>query len=167
MVQTTSPSLEPAFLARLYPAPDFKIGSTSNGEILNVVPISSGSLVSEPGFSVPLDGKIAFGSDYVRIDPSQSHARIHVNAIVKNKDGALITYSYRGIIKVDAPFMAILTGDPNAKTTSFGNAVSHVTFQAGSGPFRDLENSLFVGSARFVVEKGGFFIETKISRVIG
>lgn len=63
--------------------------------------------------------------------------------------------------------MAIFSGSSDAKTTAFGNAVSHVTFQAGPGPFRELEDSLFVGSARFVVENDGFFIETKISRVIG
>ncbi|RMJ08351.1 hypothetical protein CDV36_012046 [Fusarium kuroshium] len=161
MAQSSSPSLEPAFLARLYPAPDFKIGSTSNGEILNVVPISSGTVISEPGFGIPLDAEIAFGSDYVRINPSQSHARIHVNAILKNKDGTLVTYSYRGVIKMDAAFLAILSGSPDAKTTTFGNAVSHVTFQAGLGPLKELEDNLFVGSARFVVEDKGFFIETK------
>ncbi|KAL6364139.1 hypothetical protein LRP88_02055 [Fusarium phalaenopsidis] len=146
MAQSTSPSLEPAFLARLYPAPDFKIGSTSNGEVLNVVPISSGTVVSEPGFSVPVDAEIAFGSDHVRINPSQSHARIHVNAILKNKDGALVTYSYHGVIKVDAVFLAILSGP---------------------GPLKELEDSLFVGSARFFVEDKGFFMETKVSRVVG
>lgn len=79
----------------------------------------------------------------------------------------MIIYAYRGIIAIDAAFLAIFTGAPDAKTTDFGSAVSHVTFKSGQGPLQELENNLFVGSARFVVEDGGFYIETKVSRVIG
>ncbi|KAF5026977.1 hypothetical protein F66182_1007 [Fusarium sp. NRRL 66182] len=167
MSQPIRPSLEPAFLARVYPAPDFKIGSTSNGETLTVVPLSSGTVLSEPGFSVPLDAEIVFGSDYFRIDPSQSHAQIRVKAILRNIDGTLISYTYRGVVKLDTALVAILAGAPDAETTAFGSAISHVTFEAGPGPFQALEDSLFVGSARFIVEEEGFSIETKISRIIG
>ena len=71
------------------------------------------------------------------------------------------------MIKIDAAFMSIFTGDPSAQTTPFGGAVSHVAFKTGSDALKDLESSLFVGSARFVVEEGGFYIETKVSRVVG
>ncbi|KAH6980779.1 hypothetical protein BKA56DRAFT_656868 [Ilyonectria sp. MPI-CAGE-AT-0026] len=161
------PSLEPAFTARLYPAEGFQIGSVSDGGSLNIVPIASGTLISEPGFSVPLDAEIVYGSDYVRMEPSQGHTRINVNAILKNKDGSFLTYSYTGIVEVDEAFLAILTANPNAKTTAYGNAFSHVTFKTGSESLRKLDHSLFIGSAHFVVENGGFYIETKVSRVIG
>ncbi|KAH7161072.1 hypothetical protein EDB81DRAFT_879407 [Dactylonectria macrodidyma] len=160
---TNFASLEPAFTARLYPSE----GALSTGGSLSVVPFTSGSVVSEPGFSVPLDAEVIYGSDNVRMEPSQGHTRIHVNAILKNKDGSLLTYSYTGIIEVDEDVVALLTGSPNAKTTNYGKAVSHVTFQTGSETLKKLEHSLFIGTARFVVENGGYSVETKISRVIG
>lgn len=118
------------------------------------------------------------------MEPSQGHTRINVNAILKyvschscaqavsnslnrNKDGSFLTYSYTGIVEVDEAFLAILTANPNAKTTAYGNAFSHVTFKTGSESLRKLDHSLFIGSAHFVVENGGFYIETKVSRVIG
>lgn len=68
---------------------------------------------------------------------------------------------------MDEALVAILAGDPKTKSTSFGKALSHVTFETGSEPLKELGTSLFVGSARFVIEDGVFSIETNVSRVLG
>ncbi|KAH6697410.1 hypothetical protein F5X68DRAFT_226785 [Plectosphaerella plurivora] len=169
MADSITPTLEPAFRTRLNPAPGFEVGKLFTGQSLTVVPITSGNISSVPGFGIPLDAEVVFGSDSVTLDPSGKHVRIHVEAVVKNKkDGALATYSYVGIVKVDPAYVLLVTGDPNAKTTEFGSALSHVTFTTGAESLKDLETSLFVGSARFVVQEGGgFYVDTRVSRVVG
>jgi len=64
--------------------------------------------------------------------------------------------------------MLIFTNDPQARTTSYGKALSLINFESGDEKFEALEHGLFVGSAHFVtLGDGGYFIETKISRVVG
>lgn len=64
--------------------------------------------------------------------------------------------------------MLIFTNDPQARTTTYGKALSLINFESGDEKFKGLEHSVFVGSAHFVtLEDGKYFIETKISRVIG
>ncbi|CAG9947770.1 unnamed protein product [Clonostachys rosea f. rosea IK726] len=148
------PSLEPAFTVRLYPGKDYNI-------------VTSGKVTSEPGFEIPLDAEVVMGSDMARTAPTQTHTHIDVNAILRNNDGDLLSYKYTGLVEVDEALVAILAGDPKAKSTSFGKALSHVTFETGSESLKELGTSLFVGSARFVIEDGVFSIETKVSRVKG
>lgn len=86
----------------------------------------------------------------------------------RNSDGALVSYCYEGLVEVNPEFLLILTNDPRARTTDYGNSVSHVTFETGSDSLKHLEHSLFVGSAHFVVTEGGkYYVETKISRILG
>lgn len=86
----------------------------------------------------------------------------------RNSDGALVSYCYEGLVEVNPEFLLILTNDPRARTTAYGNSISHVTFETGSESLKHLEHSLFVGSAHFVVTEGGkYYVETKISRILG
>ena len=107
---------------------------------------------SEPGFSGPeVDAEFIFGSDHVHIDPSMKNTRINVAAVLKNKDGSLIHYNYKGIIDMTPEGLAILTGSPDAKTTAFGSIFTHVDFETGAGHLKSLETSKFIGCSRFVV----------------
>ncbi|KAH8886609.1 hypothetical protein GQ53DRAFT_769178 [Thozetella sp. PMI_491] len=158
---TGFPSLLPAFTARLNPAEGLTIGN------LTIFPISSGTLTSEPGFPVPIEAELQFGSDYVRVEASQTHVHINVKAVFRNKDGRLLSYAYSGLVTMTPEFVPILMGDPNAKTTSYGSAFTHITFETGAEELKELEHGLFVGSAHFVVkEGGGYLVETKISKVV-
>jgi hypothetical protein len=56
------------------------------------------------------------------LDPSGKHIRLEVNSILKDKSGALISYKYSGIINITPGVAAILGGNPDAKTTEFGDA---------------------------------------------
>lgn len=86
----------------------------------------------------------------------------------RNKDGALLSYTYKGIVEIDPDVMLIFANDPQARTTPYGKALSLVNFESGDERFKGLEHSLFVGSAHFVaLGEGKYFIETKISRVMG
>ncbi|KAJ0420301.1 hypothetical protein BJY00DRAFT_313240 [Aspergillus carlsbadensis] len=134
-------------------------------------PVTTGHLTSEPGFPTPVDAELVFGSDYVRMETSQTHVRINVNAVMQDKaTGSFISYAYKGIIEVNAAFRAIFARSPDAATTGFGNSFTHVTFEAGGGALESLGHGLFVGSARFVVEGEGaqktYHVETKVSQVV-
>lgn len=89
------------------------------------------------------------------------------NFLSRNKDGAILRNKYTEILEVDESMIPILTGDANAKSTPYGKALSHVRFETGSDSLKGLETSLFVGSARFLIENSVFSIETKVSRVKG
>jgi hypothetical protein len=56
------------------------------------------------------------------LDPSGKHIRLEVNSILKDKSGALISYKYSGIINITPGVAAVLGGNPDAKTTEFGDA---------------------------------------------
>lgn len=43
--------------------------------------------------------------------------------------------------------------------------VIHVTFETGSMRYRALEQGVFVGAGRFVLEEGGLKVEYRISQV--
>lgn len=121
------------------------------------------------------------------MEAGQTHLQINVNAVAKyvhratpkqlravlnitdrNKDGSLFAYSYKGMLEITQELMPILTGSPDAKTTSYGNAVSHVRFETGAESLKPLEHSMFVGTAHFVVlGPGKFIVETKVSKVVG
>lgn len=133
-----------------------------------IKPIESGTITSEPGFPISLKAEVVHGADYVRSEASPTHMRINVKAVLKNADGDLLSYSYKGLVEVNEEFLAIYSGSPDAKTTSYGNSLTHIVFETGSESLKELEHSLFVGSAHFIVEGDGkFLIETKISRVRG
>ncbi|OCK75422.1 hypothetical protein K432DRAFT_337454 [Lepidopterella palustris CBS 459.81] len=161
------PTLQPAFTVRLQATIPYDVGNVSTGGGLQITPIVTGSIKSEPGFEPALDGEVVYGSDWVRPEPSQSHVRINVNAVIKNKDGALLAYSYKGVVAIDAAFMAILTGSPDAKTTPFGNAFTQINIETGAEHLKELEHGIFVGSAHFVIDEGQpMIIETKVSKVV-
>lgn len=64
--------------------------------------------------------------------------------------------------------MLIYANDPQARTTSYGKSLSLVNFESGDEKYKGLEHGLFVGSAHFVtLGEGKYFIETKISKVVG
>lgn len=48
-----------------------------------------------------------------------------------------------------------------------GMAVTLINFETGAEKLEALQHGLFVGSARFVVTEEGYYIETKVSQVIG
>ncbi|KAF2811872.1 uncharacterized protein BDZ99DRAFT_569823 [Mytilinidion resinicola] len=162
------PSLQPAFTVRLQATVPYDVGNVATGGGLQITPIVTGSIKSEPGFEPAIDGEVVYGSDYVRPEPGQTHARINVNAAIKNVDGALLSYSYTGVVGFTEQFIKILLHSPDATTTDYGDAFSQIKIETGAEHLKALEHSLFVGSAHFVIEEGKpMIIETKVSKIVG
>ncbi|KAH7077571.1 hypothetical protein BKA63DRAFT_564146 [Paraphoma chrysanthemicola] len=160
------PKLIPAFTAKLKSGSPFPIGNAA-GTSVQVFPITWGELRSVENFPIALNAEVQYGSDTVRIEPAQSHVRIAVNAVLKTQAGSHLVYKYHGIVKIDPAFMAIFAASPDAKSTDFGNAFTSIQFETGDEKLKALDHSIFVGSARFVVEHDGqIVIETKISQVV-
>lgn len=147
----------------------YPVGTLNKGIVLQIAPINAGTVTTEPGFSGPkLDAEIIYGSDHVHLDPSMKFARINVNAVLKNKpDGSLIHYNYHGILEMTPGGVAILMGSPDAATTAYGDAFTHVDFETGAEDLKGLETSKFVGCSHFVVEPGKPpVVESKVSRIV-
>ncbi|CAK7201129.1 hypothetical protein SEUCBS139899_003831 [Sporothrix eucalyptigena] len=161
------PKLVPAFTARVPIDPPAAVGSSKGG--LNHVPIlAGGSFVSEPGYPIQVDAEFVHGADYIRPDVDGARLRLNVNAILKQKGSAdaFFNYSYTGIIEINSEIGKVLTGAPDAATTSQGNAFTHVSFETGNAGLKELENRLYVSAGRFIVEKGSpVIVEYKISEV--
>ncbi|KIW82610.1 hypothetical protein Z517_05637 [Fonsecaea pedrosoi CBS 271.37] len=77
------PSLQPAFHLTIVIGAATPIGSLSRGTPLTVVPLVSGSFVSEPGFPVRVDARLrGQGVDYVHNDPDGGRMRLRSDLIV-------------------------------------------------------------------------------------
>jgi hypothetical protein len=178
-------TLEPAFIAlvskmqiqnlvskliqrKLTFDPPFPIGNLNSGIGLQVAPVTGGSFTTVSSFSGPsLEAEFLFGDDHVHIDPGMKNVRVNVQAVLKNKGGSLIHYTYKGILEMTPESIAILTGSPDAKTTEFGKIFTHVNFETGAQEIKELETGIFVGCSRFLVEEGKApVVESRISRVV-
>jgi len=92
---------------------------------------------------------------------------------------------YTGIVDINNEMRSILGRSPNAASTKFGSSckfihhvlqgqldgqankseVIHVTFETGVPRFKALEQALFVGSGRFILDDNGLSAEYRISQV--
>ncbi len=77
---------------------------------------------SESNYHTQVDAVVLHGADFIRQDPSGKHIRLDVNSVLKDKSGALITYKYNGIVKLNPGIVAVLAGHEDAKTTPFGDS---------------------------------------------
>jgi len=162
------PKLIPAFTTHIVLDPAISVGSVSKSGSLTVAPFTSENsfLRSEPGYPVKVDATFVHGSDFIRGDSSGKHVRLDVNSVLKEKSGAFISYKYSGIIHMTAGPTAVLTGSKDAKTTDFGNILTHVLFETGSDELKPMEQKVYVASGRFIIEPGKPpIVEYKISEV--
>ncbi|KAL3488624.1 hypothetical protein BJX62DRAFT_211377 [Aspergillus germanicus] len=94
-------------------------------------PITTGQLISEPGFNTPVDAELVFGSDYVRMETSLSHVRINVNAVMKDKtSGAYCCAHPRAILGIlfasRSDIIEPRIGRPLGPGGSWSNRLSYV-----------------------------------------
>ncbi|KAI9704073.1 MAG: hypothetical protein M1812_008314 [Candelaria pacifica] len=131
-------------------------------------PMVSGTAKSEPGFEPKLDAEfVGNGMDYIHNDPDGKRMRLDAHQVLRNNDGALFKLGYTGIIDMTPELEKILGGSPDAKTTEFGSAFTHLTFETGAESLKELETSVFVSSGRFVIKQGEKpVVEYKVSKAI-
>ncbi|KFY37017.1 hypothetical protein V495_07467 [Pseudogymnoascus sp. VKM F-4514 (FW-929)] len=132
---------------------------------ISVVEITSGTLISEPSYPIKLNSTFVNGSDYIKPDTSGAFLRLDVKSLLKDESGALITLYYTGHVETTEAIGKALSGAPDAKTVEFGNISTHVTFETDSQELRLLEQKIYVGNGRFIVEDGKLIVEYKISQV--
>ncbi|KAL2154873.1 hypothetical protein VTH82DRAFT_3549 [Thermothelomyces myriococcoides] len=158
------PKLIPAFTVQVAIEPPKSISSS-----LLVVPFRStgGTIVSEPSYPIRLDAAIEHGADYIKTAPDGRHVRLDVQSTARDAvTGSLLRFTYRGKIATTGPAGRVLRGEEGAGTTDFGEAFSIVEFEVGSKELAALEEKVYVGSGRFVIEPGKpTIVEYKVSEV--
>ncbi|KAL8685227.1 MAG: hypothetical protein Q9218_007892 [Villophora microphyllina] len=81
--------------------------------------------------------------------------------------GSLVYINYTGIGNITPELGMILGGDPNAKSTEFGDSFIEMRFETGDEKLKELENGVFVGAGRFIVEQGKpVVVEYKVSKLV-
>lgn len=79
--------------------------------------------MSEPSYPFSLNATFILGSDYLRRDPDGQHVRLEVSSTARDEsNGALVRFSYLGVVDITGPEGSVIRGDNNATTTGFGNA---------------------------------------------
>jgi len=91
--------------------------------------------------------------------------RLRSDLVVGDQYGETIHIHYTGIVDINNEMRRILGRSVNAKTTEFGSSFIQVTFETGSMRYKSLEQALFVGSGRFVIDERGLTVEYRISKV--
>ncbi|KAF5006138.1 hypothetical protein FDECE_7476 [Fusarium decemcellulare] len=164
MKLTNFPILIPAFTAQIYIDTPLVI----KADLLNIpfVP-KMGTLVSEPGYEPPLEAAFVQGSDFLRRDPDGQRVRLDVSSVAHDaSSGAMVRFSYNGVVGLMGDEGRVIRGDANATTTGFGNAFVQVRFETDAPGLKPLQDKLYVGSGRFIVEEDKpIIVEYKISEV--
>ncbi|RSL66796.1 hypothetical protein CEP54_003563 [Fusarium duplospermum] len=196
------PILIPAFTAQIYIDAPLVI----NPDLLNIPFVPNlGTLVSEPGYEPPLEATFVHGSDFLRRDPDGERVRLDVSSVARDSaSGAMLRFSYNGVVGMAGDEGRVIRGDGNATTTGFGNAcefcpshepcawrcplsisslrrvsvgilvnppwlisiVVQVRFETNASGLKPLQDKLYVGSGRFIVEENQpIIVEYKISEV--
>ncbi|KAI5466096.1 hypothetical protein BGZ63DRAFT_480317 [Mariannaea sp. PMI_226] len=157
------PVLIPAFTARIYIEAPLAI----TADLLNIPFVSrAGTLISGANYRPPLRATFLHGSDFLRRDPDGCMVRLDVSSVARDASGALLRFSYNGVVAMTGDEGKIIRGDQNATTTGFGNAFVQVRFETDSPELKPLEDRMYVGSGRFIVEENRpIIVEYKISQV--
>lgn len=113
-------------------APPLPFGPTARGGPLNHVTIlpEQGSLRSEPGYPISVDAVFVSGADFIRGDPSGTHVRLQVDALLRDgPTGAPIRLAYTGTIKTAGTGAGkVFAGAEDAGTTGFGDGCESFSF---------------------------------------
>jgi len=108
----------------------------ATGAALAVVPMTSGTVKTEPGFEPALDAELhGVGYDYIHNDANGENMRLDVRSQVKNKDGTLFAMYYKGTVTLTDGVKALFAGDPNAGTTPYGDSFTNFSFEVSSALF--------------------------------
>jgi len=154
----------------LYVGNAITVGSYSRGTPLTDGPIVGGTLISAPQFKPAINATlVGVGNDYFHADPDGKRTRLNAQGIYQNNYNASerIYFHYHGILEFTPALDLILSGSPDAATTPFGAIFIEQKFETGVERWAPLENAIFVGGGRFIVEKGqtGNIIEYVMSQV--
>ena len=84
----------------------------------------------------------------------------------RTNDGTILAMYYKGTVALTPGVVAMLSGNPEAKTTDYGDSFVTFSFETGSDKYKDLQNGTFVAAGHFVKEGEGVVVEYKVSKAI-
>jgi len=91
--------------------------------------------------------------------------RLNVRLLIKAANGDFLSFKYTGIALVTPELEAVLAG--TGSSTSFGDIAFTGAFETGSATFKELENSIFVGTGRLMLKDSHTFgVEFGFSKVV-
>ncbi|KAL2130096.1 hypothetical protein VTI74DRAFT_6897 [Chaetomium olivicolor] len=159
------PKLIPAFTVQIALRQPTSISPT-----LTFVPFHStgGTIVSEPSYPIKLNAAIEHGADYITAAPDGRRVGLDVQSTARDSvTGSLVRFTYTGKISMLGDAGKVLRGEAVAGTaTAFGDAFSVVSFEVGSKELAAMEEKIYVGSGRFILEPGKpVIVEYKVSEV--
>jgi len=159
-------SLKPAFTLTAPVDSIRELGIISSGGNLYFASLKPHATIkSEPGFEPAFNATIVSGGDWVTADPSGDYMRIDARFILKTDDEQFLNYSINGLLKVDEENQRVLAATPDAKSTGFGASLTVHKFQTGAPKYKELENAIFIGSARYLVHEEGSTAEYRASQI--
>ncbi|KAI4231903.1 MAG: hypothetical protein LQ349_005313 [Xanthoria aureola] len=146
----------------------FSIGSneTSTGGRVIMGPIVNGTLQSEPGFETFINATIS-NADWPTIDPDGLHQRPDLRGLVTTDDGEYLQILATGIQTIIPELNQIITGEKGLNLP-FGTfqSVIPVSFVTGTPKYKNIQDSVFIGSETAKSLGGGAFLAgLKISKV--
>ncbi|CAL8578668.1 hypothetical protein XPA_004436 [Xanthoria parietina] len=161
--------LVPALILNLTVSTIFPIGSneTSTGGRVIVGPIVNGTLQSEPGFETLINATISSADDWPTIDPDGLHQRPDLRGLVTTDDGEFVEILATGIQTIIPELNQIITGEKELNLP-FGTfqSVIPVRFVTGTPKYKNLQDSIFIGSETVKSLGGGAFLAgVRISKV--
>jgi len=164
--KTQFPSLEKALVGVFDLASGAHVGKVSTGAELVDVGITGGKVETVKGFSGPhLISVVEHGQDWLYIDNDGKRLRLNARALLKADNGDFLSFTYTGIVSFTPEIQAVVGG--TGSTTSFGDIVVSGGFETGSAKYKELENSIFVGTGRLVVhDDHTFSVQFGLSKVV-
>ena len=100
----------------------------STGSSLILGHINGGTLVSAPGFSVPINATLGQGDDWPTIDPDQKHARPDSRVVAKTDDGEYLEIVSSGI-QVPTPELLEIIQGKGQGSLAYGSTYSGKPFK--------------------------------------
>ncbi|KAI0017751.1 hypothetical protein F4780DRAFT_754251 [Xylariomycetidae sp. FL0641] len=166
-IEESFPTCQPAMKIRCGLVGQFACGPIHTGSTLCGVPLSWGTLESVGDFEPKMDLKLTNGHDWFRLDADKRHARLSISAIATDAEGRSLRLKADGVVAMNENIVALIQGDPNAKSPPFGSGVEQMTFEVGHPEYKALEGMMFACSQRFVkVENGPPEVEIRVARII-
>ncbi|KAH9209735.1 hypothetical protein DL95DRAFT_476503 [Leptodontidium sp. 2 PMI_412] len=159
-------SLKPAFVIKGRISNVSPLGLTHSGSKSVHFEVSSGTIESVPGFEPAFQSELTFGADWFSFDHDLKHGRVDIRAIARTKQGFSIDLRSQGVIELAPPMAKIFNMEPDMVTVPFGMTTSWATMVVADPALKFLENSVFVGNSRMIVDEQGVSIEVRQSLVV-
>jgi hypothetical protein len=100
-----------------------RLGKTFSEAGTAVGPIEYGIVKSVPGYGPePFEANIVTGADVFHVESTFKSVHLDFRSVIKPAEGELILFTFTGFIEGNADTAAILKGDPNAKSSSWGSS---------------------------------------------